>query len=103
MARAFGVWALLNPDDAELFEGMIADPALPVATVLRVAREAAVHDSFQGDAGIADLFGAAVRPDGKAAARWHFRDGAAPQFLLAKFAAQHGGEADAPPAAIHCA
>ena len=90
MARAFGVWALLNPDDAALFEAMIADPALPTATVLDVAREAAVHDCFQGDEAVAGLFGAAVRPDGKAAARWHFRDGAAPQFLLAKFAAEHG-------------
>ena len=103
MARAFGVWALLNPDDAELFEGMIADPSLPAATVQRVAREAAVNDCFQADETVAELFGAAVRPDGKAAARWHFRDGAAPQFLLAKFAAEQGGASEVAAIAAHCA
>ncbi|MBB4087789.1 ATP-binding protein [Sphingomonas carotinifaciens] len=86
LARAFTIWAMLNHEDADIFDALVADPAQPVDAVERIAREAAVHDSFVGDEADAAIFGAAVRADDRQATRFHFRDGAAPQFLLAKLA-----------------
>ena len=81
--RAFDVWAMLNPQDAEFFRNLASRDPAEVRAAAVAAREAAELDSLQADTPGATLLAPALCTDGSRRDRLYFRDGAAPQFLLA--------------------
>jgi hypothetical protein len=81
--RAFDVWAMLNQQDAELFEALASRSPADIAAVLIATREAAERDYLTSDTPGAALLAPALCTDGMRPDRLYFRDGAAPQFLLA--------------------
>lgn len=81
--RAFDVWAMLNTQDAEFFRQIALRSRADVEAAAIAAREAAERDSLQADTPGAALLAPALCTDGARRDRFYFRDGAAPQFLLA--------------------
>lgn len=82
MTRAFDTWAMVNGPDAALFEEIEDVPPAMREQLERGAREAAVSDCLYADAEMQALLGPALLADERHPGRFHFRDGAAPQFLL---------------------
>jgi hypothetical protein len=91
MRRAFETWSNLNQDDAALFRMLAAGRDEQVEAVRAVALEAATHDCLSGKGEGVSLLGPALRQDHEAA-RFYFRDSAAPQLLLAMLAGRGAGE-----------
>lgn len=87
LQRAFETWSSLNQDDAELFRALAARSEEDVRLVRAAAREAATHDCLRGEGEGVRLLGPALRQDHDAA-RFYFRDSAAPQLLLAMLSGQ---------------
>lgn len=89
MARAFDTWAMVNGPDAALFRSLEgAEPELR-KELERCAREAAVTDCVHADPDMQAVLGSALRADESHPERFYFRDGAAPQFLLAILSIGH--------------
>jgi hypothetical protein len=95
MRRAFETWSNLNQDDATLFRALAAGSNDQVKLVRAVALEAATHDCVSGDGEGVRLLGPALRQD-RDAARFYFRDSAAPQLLLAMLAGRSASTDDVP-------
>jgi hypothetical protein len=81
--RAFDVWAMLNTQDAELFREVASRDRADIEAAAIAAREAAERDTLQADMPGATLLAPALCTDGTRRDRLYFRDGTAPQFLLA--------------------
>ena len=92
MRRAFDTWGMLNPDDANLFQSLTSCDLGTRSVIQRAAREAAMWDSLTTNDEVEALLGPALSRDGKRSDRAYFRDGAAPQFLLAILALQQGAK-----------
>jgi hypothetical protein len=88
LRRACNTWGMLNAEDLELFQALATAEAQTVRLVECAARSAAVQDYVHTDERTASLLGAALRRDEQREGCYYFRDGAAPQFLLALISLQ---------------
>ncbi|PTW44197.1 AAA ATPase-like protein [Sphingomonas faeni] len=93
MARAFDTWAMVNGPDATLFRSLETAAPETREGLEHCAREAAVTDCVHADSDMQTVLGSALLADESHPDRFYFRDGAAPQFLLAILAIGHAAQA----------
>ncbi|WP_380784245.1 ATP-binding protein [Sphingomonas sp. R86520] len=93
MARAFDTWAMVNGPDAALFRDLENSEPEMREELERCAREAAATDCVHANSEMQAVLGATLRVDESHPERFYFRDGAAPQFLLAILSIGHAARA----------
>ena len=93
MARAFDTWAMVNGPDAALFRALESTGPKLRKDLELCAREAAVTDCVNANGEMQAVLGSALRQDESHPDRFYFRDGAAPQFLLAILSIGHAAQA----------